>query len=53
MEHIIVTKRADGNYLLKAEEGYKLFNINTQQTYSEAIVSEGNLTMWKACECHD
>lgn len=50
MEHIIVTERTDGNYLLTAEEGWKLYNVNTQRTYSEAVVSEEYMKMWRAVE---
>lgn len=50
MENIIVIEKADGNYLLKAAEGYRLYNINTQTFYSEAVVKEADFGMWKAVE---
>lgn len=50
MEHIIVTERTDGYYLLVAEEGWKLYNVNTQRTYSEAVVAESDMKMWSAVE---
>ena len=40
MEHIIIEELENGYKLLKAEEGYKLYNTVTQKFYSEAIVLE-------------
>lgn len=40
MEHIIVKELENGYKLLKAEEGYRLYNTITQRFYSEAVVQE-------------
>lgn len=40
MKHIIVKELENGYKLLKAEEGYKLFNTITNHFYSEAVVQE-------------
>lgn len=48
MEHIIVSERADGSRMLRAEEGYRLYNVNAQRFFSEAVVAEEDMKNWKA-----
>ena len=47
-EHIIITPVENGFVKLQAEQGYKLFSIATQRTYSEAVVEEARIDEFTA-----
>ena len=48
MEHIKVTKLADGYVRLTAKRGYKLYSIRLDRTISEAVIKENDCKDFKA-----
>ena len=43
MEHIIIKDLGNGCYNLIPEKGYILYNIQTKQTYSDAVTKDINI----------
>lgn len=48
MEHIKITKLADGYVRLSPKRGWKLYAISLDRTVSEAVVKEENAKNFKA-----